>query len=155
MSTPEQRFWAKVDKSGECWVWTAARKSRGYGQFHFAGRTQGAHRVSWEIAAGQPAPAGIDVCHSCDNPPCVNPGHLFLGTRADNAADMVAKGRSSRTPRFWGERHPRARLTDEAVRQIRALRALGIQGLWVAHLFGVRPSTVAAVVHGQNWRATR
>lgn len=100
----EDRFWAKVDKSGDCWVWTASvfRERLGYGKFQ-TGSNRGesrvayAHRVSWELHFG-PIPNGLFVCHHCDNPPCVRPDHLFLGTAADNVRDMDRKGRD----RHWG-----------------------------------------------------
>jgi hypothetical protein len=91
--TPEQvaRFWAKVDKSGECWIWTGYRDPQGYGVH----RGELAHRVSWALEHGPIAP-GVKICHNCpagDNPSCTRPAHLFEGTQADNMADKVRKGR--------------------------------------------------------------
>jgi hypothetical protein len=100
-ATPiEQRFWPKVDKRGpdECWLWKAKRTKggAGYGLIYSGVGTVMiyAHRVSWELANGCPVPEGLLVCHSCDNPGCVNPAHLWPGTQSENLMDMVAKGRS-------------------------------------------------------------
>ena len=95
------RFWAKVDQRGsdECWPWLGSTKSggtsRAYGMFWDAGRVRPAHVVAWELANGQPFPAGMDGCHHCDTPSCVNPAHIFPGTARDNAQDAAHKGRVS------------------------------------------------------------
>jgi hypothetical protein len=129
VTTAAQRFWAKVDKSGDCWIWTGTCKELGYGQFHYQGKTRTAHRVAWLLTHG-PIPAETPcVLHHCDNPPCVRPepGHLFLGTLGDNARDMAAKGRGSfQRPevRRFGLDNPRGKLTDLDVAVIRGLRYL-------------------------------
>lgn len=88
------RFWAKVRKSDGCWEWTASRGIRGYGQFRLPRTRQmsGAHRVAYELSVG-PIPEGMFVCHHCDNPSCVRPDHLFVGTNSQNILDAVRKGR--------------------------------------------------------------
>jgi hypothetical protein len=88
----EERFWMKVNRSGSCWLWTAGTTVFGYGQFFIDGRLEGAHRVSWRLHFGN-IPDDLCVLHRCDVPACVNPAHLFLGTKSDNARDSVAKGR--------------------------------------------------------------
>lgn len=89
------RFWSKVAKRGpdECWPWTGATNQRGYGRIKYDGRFHMAHRLAWSFHHERPIPAGLLACHSCDNPGCVNPKHIWLGTDADNMADKVAKGR--------------------------------------------------------------
>jgi hypothetical protein len=92
--TIPERFWSRVDRRGadECWPWTGAN-SRGYGQFYVDGRNRRATQVSWEMHNGAPFPDGKMACHSCDNPACVNPRHIWPGTMSDNINDCVRKGR--------------------------------------------------------------
>lgn len=115
----EARFWPKVRKGPGCWEWVACRGANGYGRFSISrSKWELAHRASWTLHNG-PIPDGLCVLHDCDNPACVRPDHLFLGTNADNTADMDAKGRRRVTPSF-GEAHGKAKLTEGDVRAIRA-----------------------------------
>ena len=115
-----QRFWNKVNTAGPngCWTWTAGCTRKGYGVFKLDGATEMAHRTSWMFEHG-PIPDGLFVLHHCDNPPCVNPDHLRLGTHADNMRDRNEKGRAASNPQP-GESHGRAKLTEADVLAIRA-----------------------------------
>lgn len=108
------RFWSKVDMSGDCWLWTASKHIHGYGWFSLDGVTTLAHRMSYMLIFGD-IPDSMNVCHMCDTPSCVNPKHLFLGTQQTNVQDMYAKGR-----RDIGENHPKSKLSNKQVKEIRA-----------------------------------
>jgi HNH endonuclease len=114
----EQRFWLKVRKSTDCWLWTGTVAPDGYGIFATSGRTSvRAHRFSWALANGRTIPEGLLVLHSCDVPLCVNPEHLRIGTHADNMTDKRSHGRSG-LGTLRGSAHPRAKLTEEQVEEI-------------------------------------
>lgn len=140
----EDRFWPYVAKSDGCWVWTRYCSPTGYGRFAWEGGSI-ASRFSWIVTYG-PIPDGLDVLHHCDNPPCVRPDHLFLGTDADNAADKTAKGRGNN---YSGG--PRGRkLTWALVEEIRAQRyVLSIRELSVK--YGVSMATIWNIHDVRTW----
>ena len=136
-------FWRRVEQTATCWIWHGYQHPSGYGVVSIQGIRIMAHRFAYELTYGRP-PDDLRVCHHCDNPSCVRPEHLFLGTAADNAADMVRKDRQSQ-----GERKPSAKLTPEIVRAIRS-SALGVREL--ARLHGVCHKTVSDIIHHRKWR---
>ncbi len=137
------RFWAHVDKSGDCWTWTGGRQWQNYGMFW----NQMAHRIAYELTYG-PISDGLVVCHHCDNPPCVRPDHLFLGTQKANLADCSRKGRISR-----GVNHHDAKCSEDDIRQIRRLYD-GKKGTRaaLAHQFNLSITHVTRIVRRQAWR---
>lgn len=152
------RFWAKVEKTETCWLWTAATQF-GYGIFTRPSGTGPkavkAHRFSWELVFG-PVPAGLFVLHHCDVRNCVRPDHLFLGTIADNNADMRAKGRARYVappprPDYRGEKIPSHRVTEAEVPAIRELYAQGESMRRIGVRFGIAQPTVFKIVHRQTW----
>lgn len=126
-----------------CWLWQGALRGKGYGCLNIGGRTDGAHRVSYRAFRGEIG--SLHVCHSCDNPACVNPDHLFLGTNVDNARDRERKGRMFH---MFGVGHARAKLTEDDVRFIRSSK-LGASAL--SRQFGVARSTIRHIIDGTNW----
>ena len=145
------RFVAQVEvlQPNECWPWIGCIGTGGYGRFGMHRTSWRAHRVAWELTNG-PIPDGLCVLHHCDNPPCVNPAHLFLGTDADNVADMVAKGRQSAAP---GERNGYAKLTADQVREIYArYHAGGILQRELADEYGINQTNVSSITRGKRWR---
>lgn len=145
----EERFWSFVDKSGDgdsCWLWTGAKSDFGYGRIKIDGKDTHANRLSWELHYG-PIEGGLRCLHRCDNPPCVNPAHLFLGTNADNSADMVFKDRHTR-----GSRHPHAKLSENDVADIRRLFRDGEMRTSLARRYGVSISLVCKIVARLAWK---
>lgn len=153
--TTSERFWAKVNKDGPtqahmdtpCWVWTASRIGKGYGQFRAAIGGGFAHRYSWECANG-PLPEGMIVLHRCDNPLCIRPDHLLAGSYQDNYDDMVNKGRRRQC---HGERHQSAKLTEDMVQAIRAARRQGASVTTLAATYGVGETTIRNAAAGITW----
>lgn len=140
--------WKFVDQRGpdECWPWTGTIDSHGYGRIFLSSKNTLAHRVAFEIGHGTSA-AGMLVCHRCDNRSCCNPAHLFLGTPADNLRDAAEKGRMPR-----GEDCPRARLTEDQVREIRALASAGGKQRDIAQRFGITQPNVGYICRRDTWR---
>jgi hypothetical protein len=136
-----------VQDPARCWEWNGARLPFGYGKAHRDGRTVLAHRLAYECWVG-PVPAGMFVLHRCDNAACFNPSHLFIGTQADNLADMRGKNRAD-TPS--GERHWQAKLTAPQVREIRDLCEQGRTQKDVAAAYGVDPSNVSRIARRKAW----
>jgi hypothetical protein len=143
-------FWKKVKRGApdECWPWIGYCTKRGYGQIGVRGAVLCTHRYSYMIAFG-PIPTGAVVCHRCDNPPCNNPAHLFVGTQADNLEDCRKKNRAN-TAR--GEAAGRTKLTVSQVVEIRSLLRSGVPVRQISPKFGVTTGPIYAIKKGINWR---
>lgn len=141
------RFWAKVQKTETCGLWTGPPDKDGYGVLHRGPTKIKAHRLSYELHYGPFSPS-LNVCHHCDNPPCVNPAHLFLGTDATNKADQIAKGRMQR-----GSNRASAKLTETDVLIVRERYAAGtVLGRELAAEYGVAKPTIYNIVHRRKWK---
>lgn len=146
-------FWSKVRKTPTCWISLLSKDKDGYAQLHRAGKRTTAHRFSWTIHNGA-IPNGMFVLHKCDNPPCVRPSHLFLGTQQDNVADRDRKGRTNR----WangarqGVKNPRSILNEGQVKNIREAHARGIRRKDIAKAFGISIKTVDSIIYRLNWK---
>jgi hypothetical protein len=146
----EVRLWSKVDKSGECWTWQGSLAA-GYGQIQHNGKMKRVHRLAWELEHGE-IPPGMDICHNCpggDNPLCVRPTHLWLGTQRENIADRTAKGRSSGP---LGGRKRTDKVTRQDVIEIRKLQAQGVTQKDLAKRYNVTPTAISLIVSRINWK---
>lgn len=147
----EVRFLDKVKRAHRrCWLWMACRNRAGYGKFGVGRKTILSHRMSWELWRG-PIPAASQVLHRCDNPPCVNPAHLFLGTALDNIRDMIAKGRRGYTGHV-GERNCKAKLSESDVRKIRSRFKRGESRAEIAESLRLKWNMVDRIVRRLYWR---
>lgn len=138
-----ERLASKTRRTDSCWLWTGARREAGYGVIWYQGRSISTHRAAWELAHG-PISEGSCVLHRCDTPSCVNPTHLFLGTKGENCSDRSAKGRDSH-----GEAHYLAKLTEERVREIRLSDRSNTE---LARKHGVSREAIRAARERRTWR---
>jgi hypothetical protein len=154
--TPADRFWARVIKTDGCWLWRGTH-TRGYGIFSVNQTPIGAHRFSYELAHGS-IPEGMFICHTCDNPGCVNPAHLWAGTHQENVTDMITKGRNytggnppDRVAR--GERTHHAKLTASQVIEIRSRhKSNPTSHAQLAKEYDVNPSMITRIINRENWK---
>ena len=161
VSNPISRFNAKLGKPNEsgCIEWLGERRYKnGYGIFHLSdGKTMGAHRKAYEIVNGK-IPDGLLICHRCDNPPCCNVNHLFLGTASDNMMDMANKGRHpykrgmKREPVVIGSKCGTAKLNEDKVREIKIKLNNGIKGTVIARKYGIVDQVIYDIKHGRSWK---
>lgn len=146
---------ARLDSKSEvlesgCIEWRGAKLPKGYGQLrlsHPIRKLETVHRLAWIMQSGD-IPAGLDVCHRCDNPSCLNPAHLFLGTRKQNMEDMVAKGRSPYSP---GEKSGKAKITEADVVEMGKMRSYGLSLKDIGATYRLHPSHVSRIMSGARW----
>ena len=135
-----------LNRDTGCIEWTAALMYQGYGHINWRGKVLRAHRASYAANKGD-IPKGMVVCHKCDNPKCINPEHLFLGSPSENSADMKQKRRST-----IGERNPMAKLTLANVQAIRIWAKTGMLHKKIAEKFGVKREAIGLIVRGERWK---
>lgn len=140
-----ERFWEKVEKTAECWLWIGAVGSTGYGHIRADGKARTASRVAYELVHGA-IPVGAFVLHRCDNPLCVNPAHLYAGTHSQNMADKVARGRAAGAV---GERNCKAKLTAD---KVVAIRQSTVGTCELARRYGVNRNTIGRIRSDRQWR---
>lgn len=158
-SSIPDRFWKKVLKSEGCWNWMAGHFTTPNGVKSYGclwagdkksgtGRMIAAHIISWQLENGS-FPKGMKICHKCDNPSCVRPSHLFLGTQLDNVRDMIRKGRANKAR---GSKHHKAKLTESDVASIRKQRKSGIKRTVLAKKYGVCEHTITQIMNRDIWK---
>lgn len=143
------RFFSNIDVTDSCWIWSGHVTQNGYGQIKYKSKGLGAHRVSYQIHKG-PIPEGLYVCHSCDNPSCVNPDHLWLGTHTDNMRDMYAKGRQRSNP-VRGHDNRSSKLTEAQVVYIKQQLRLGVKQRTLAIQYNVSDAAIHYIKTGEVW----
>ena len=152
---PVVYFSNNADVGEDCWIWKGPLNSKGYGSLSVNGKVVGSHRFSWELHNGKIIERMV-VCHHCDNPSCVNPDHLFIGSQSVNLRDSAEKGRFLSEKRMRnnirGEHHPRAKLNADQVRQIRIDRAAKVPGPAIAARYGVSFGLVYAIERRDVWK---
>jgi hypothetical protein len=138
------RFYQKINHNGPngCWTWEASKKEDGYGRFKFNGKDHRAHRFMYELEHNHKVPKDIHVCHTCDNPSCVNPSHLFLGDNSINMRDMVSKGRNVKNIR---------KLTLKDAKEIKEMLEKGKTRREISEVFGINKTYVSDIKHGRRW----
>lgn len=153
--TLEERLWSRIQRGNpeECWLWMGYVGSCGYGYIGLGGGRHGkirhAHHVTWEVVHKRIVPPGMEVCHSCDNPRCCNPAHLWLGTHAENMADRKNKGRAITAS---GELNASAKLSQSQVDEIRKLLAEGHTTVEIGRRYGVTQACISHIATGRTWR---
>lgn len=140
-----KKFWSLVEKTSACWLWRGVLNKSGYGDISWQNKRWLAHRFAWFLTYG--TEPSLCLLHACDNPQCVRPDHLFEGTRQENMADKVAKGRQLR-----GDTCPVSKLTESDVRRAKELHAQGMTQKTIASIFHVDQSTISYAVRGKTWR---
>lgn len=147
----ECSFWHRVAKTDKCWNWTGATHKFGYGEFAYMNEWYRTHRFSYKLHFGD-IPPNSHVLHRCDNPRCVNPDHLFLGSHTDNMRDMKLKGRAHKTTSYFGERHHKSKLSAADVIAIRKKLKNGTAIRALAREYCVNQGSIQGIDRGKNWK---
>ena len=149
LPTTEERFWTKVKKTDGCWNWIGTKNATGYGIIGINGKNHLAHRYSYKLHIGK-IPIGMSILHHCDVPACVNPAHIFIGTQADNMADMAQKGRANGGPPS-GEGNDNVKLTETKVRAIFNDRENGMSFRSIGKKYSISHTQAWRILNGESW----